>query len=283
MNKYTFRDLLVSVLSVLFPALLQAQPVLPTESIVTMGHLHYEVASPEREKEFWLGLGAQEFELDDMTGVSFPGLIILLSQNEAEVGSAGSLVDHVAFRVASIEAIERSGFELEYNQQFPGIAVLYTPSGGKVELFDDRLATNIGFDQDAGYDDPVAERHNLPLTAAIVTHHLHFYLPPGQALVARDWYVDHFKAIPGQRWRYSAADLPGMNLNFSELDSAQAGTEGHTLNHIGFEVSGLEAFCEALAASGISFDVPYKKQPSGMGIAILTDPWGTKIELTEGL
>ena len=33
---------------------------------------------------------------------------------------------------------------------------------------------------------------------------------------------------------------------------------------------------------GGKFDVPYKKEPSGIGRALLTDPWGTSIELTEG-
>ena len=28
---------------------------------------------------------------------------------------------------------------------------------------------------------------------------------------------------------------------------------------------------------------PYSKLPSGFGLAFLTDPWGTYIELTEGL
>ena len=38
-----------------------------------------------------------------------------------------------------------------------------------------------------------------------------------------------------------------------------------------------------LEAEGIQFDRPYSKLPSGFGLAFLTDPWGTTIELTEGL
>ena len=69
----------------------------------------------------------------------------------------------------------------------------------------------------------------------------------------------------------------------SGVDSVQAPTRGRMLDHIGFEVTNLEAFCKALEAKGIKFDRPYGKLPSGFGLAFLTDPWGTYIELTEGL
>jgi hypothetical protein len=46
----------------------------------------------------------------------------------------------------------------------------------------------------------------------------------------------------------------------------------------------LEAFCKKLEAAGITFDAPYRKIPNlGIAIAFLTDPYGTYIELTEGL
>lgn len=55
------------------------------------------------------------------------------------------------------------------------------------------------------------------------------------------------------------------------------------LDHIGFEVRDFEAFCRNLEAKGVKFDVPYTKGTSDIGMAVLTDPWGTRIELTEGL
>ncbi len=55
------------------------------------------------------------------------------------------------------------------------------------------------------------------------------------------------------------------------------------LDHIGFEVAEPRSFCKQLEAAGIKFDRPYGTLPSGFGIAFLTDPWGTYIELNEGL
>jgi len=261
----------------------QAELLESNASGVTMGHLHYYVADVDREKAFWLALGGNEINAEIVTMVQFPGVIIMLSNGDTSEGTEGSVVNHVAFRVESLLALEQQGFELEYNEEFPGIASVYSPSGERVELFDDKLATNIGFSVQDGYNDAMAERHNERLTAPIVTHHLHFYLPAGQVERAQDWYVSLFGATPGQRWRYEAADLPGMNLNFSEADSTQAPTEGRTMDHIGFEIEGLEAFCDELEAKGIRFDIPYRTLESGVGIAFLTDPWGTRIELTEGL
>jgi predicted enzyme related to lactoylglutathione lyase len=49
-------------------------------------------------------------------------------------------------------------------------------------------------------------------------------------------------------------------------------------------VKGLEAFVKKLEAQGIKFDRPYTPVPAlGISIAFITDPWGTYIELTEGL
>lgn len=260
-----------------------AQLAMGNPAGVSMGHLHYFVDAPEDEKSFWLRLGASDMRLEGRVGVSFQGLIILIGEGDTQGGTEGSVVNHVAFRVRSLEEMENKGFELEYNEEFPGIASVYSPSDERIELFDDSLATNIGFDLEPGLIDQAANRHNQPLTADIVTHHLHFYLPPGQAEMARNWYVEHFGASPGQRWRYAAADLPGMNLNFSEAEFAQAPMAGRTLNHIGFEIDGLEDFCEELEAKGVVFETPYRILDSGLGLAFLIDPWGTRIELTEGL
>ena len=74
-----------------------------------------------------------------------------------------------------------------------------------------------------------------------------------------------------------------MTMNFLGQPAALAPTKGRSLDHIGFEVRGLEAFCKTLEAQGVKLDVPFTRLPNGLAIAFLTDPWGTYIELTEGL
>ena len=63
-----------------------------------------------------------------------------------------------------------------------------------------------------------------------------------------------------------------------------AATQGRAVDHIGFEVKNLEAFTKKLESQGIKLAVPYRQVPAlGIAIAFITDPWGTYIELTEGL
>ena len=256
-----------------------AQIAAPNARGVSMGHLHYLVADVAAERDFWVALGGTRGTFAEGERVQMPGVVILLSGGGPESGPA--LTEHVAFRVASLAAIEALGFELELVAAYPGIASIRTPGGNRVELFEEGTATNVGFEP--AYVDPVAERHNRPLIGALDSHHLHFYLPEDQVEAARDWYVEHFGAVPGTRWRYLAADLPGMNLNFSAATGPQGPTRGRSLDHIGFEIAGLEDFCRELASAGVVFDEPYRRVSPQHAVAILTDPWGTTIELSEGL
>jgi catechol 2,3-dioxygenase-like lactoylglutathione lyase family enzyme len=256
----------------------------PNAAGVAMGHLHYVVRDVAANKAFWTALGGRSVLFNGTTeGVVFPDVVVLLRQGEPAGGTQGSVVNHVAFRVQSVAAIERAGFAVEYNAQYPGVASIHTPEGERIELFDDELATNLGFTIEGGGRDAAAERHNRKLAVPIIAHHIHLNVPQDQVAAAKEWYATHFGGVRGMRWRYDAVDLPGININISAVDTAQAPTRGRMLDHIGFEVENLAAFCRELEAKGITFDRPYGKLPSGFGLAFLTDPWGTYIELTEGL
>ena len=83
---------------------------------------------------------------------------------------------------------------------------------------------------------------------------------------------------------FPAADLPGVALNFSPSPDPVIGTSGRSLDHLGFEIKDLEAFCKKLEAMGVTLNVTYRKAEAlGLGVAFVTDPWGTSIELNEGL
>ena len=255
----------------------------PNDAGVAMGHLHYQVSDVETDTAFWVALGGELIESGDAAVVSFPDVLVEIERGEPTGGTEGSVVNHVAFRVRSLADIEAAGFDVHHTVGFPGVASVLTPGGERIELFDDQLATNLWFAVEDGEIGPVADRHNRSITVPIIAHHIHLYVPDGQVLEARDWYARHFGAVTGKRWRYDAVDLPGINLNFSEVPEQLAPTEGRMLDHIGFEVENLEGFCAALEAQGVTLDQAYAVLPSGIATAALTDPWGTSIELTEGL
>jgi catechol 2,3-dioxygenase-like lactoylglutathione lyase family enzyme len=260
-----------------------AQLAPPNQVGVAMSHVHFNVQDVEANKRFWLALGGTAAGNDSTAAISFPDVLVLLNQRKPAAGADESVIDHFAFRVQSLATIEALGIEVELNEQYPGVASVYTPEGERIELFDDGLATNLGFAVDDGTADAVTERHNRKIDVPIIAHHIHLYVPEGEVETARDWYARYFGGVKGQRWRYPAVDLPGINLNFSETPAPRAPSLGRRLDHIGFEVENLEAFCKKLEADGVAFDLPYRKLASGASVAFLTDPWGTTIELTEGL
>jgi catechol 2,3-dioxygenase-like lactoylglutathione lyase family enzyme len=262
------------------PAL--AQLAAPNKAGVSMGHLHYQVRDVEANTRFWIALGGTAGTFGETVVVKFPDVVVFLTQGESTGGTEGSVLNHVAFRVPLLSTVEAAGLKVARLANFPGVASTMSPEGERIELFEN-AALNLTFTQDAGYQDATAERHNRPLERPIAFHHVHLYLPKGQVSEAKAWYARMFDGVPGKRANYDAVDLPGINFNFSEGPKPTAPTKGRMLDHIGFEVRDLEAFCRRLQSLGVTFDVPYTKDRSGVATARLTDPWGTSIELTEGL
>jgi catechol 2,3-dioxygenase-like lactoylglutathione lyase family enzyme len=270
----------ISTLTLSAPGVSWAQLATPNLEGVAMGHVHYHVGDIEAHKAFWVALGAKPFRLGTTDVMKFPELLIFLTGADASGSTEGSVVSHVAFKVRDLppvrEALAKAG------QKIVSPGMVHTPEGDAVELFDGNTEI-VKFIPDPGYGDATAHRHSQRMTMPIATHHIHLYVPEGADDQARDWYVRMFGAVPGIRFRYKAADLPGMTMNFLGQPDARAPTKGRTLDHIGFEIRGLEAFCRSLEGKGVKFDVPFKREPNGLASAFLTDPWGTFIELTEGL
>ena len=273
---------LLSVCGFLLLALAGGQLSPQNAAGVAMGHLHYHVRDVEANKKFWVALGGQAARLGSTDVVKFPGVVIVLTAGPSSGGTNGSVVNHVAFRVQSFATVESAGFTVQRLAQFPGVGSINTPEGERIELFEN-AATNLTFTPDSGPADPVADRHNHPLPIPVAFHHVHLYLPQGADVTAKNWYAQMFGGVPGKRSNYQAVDLPGINLNFSGQATAQVPTTGRMLDHIGFEVRGLEGFCRQLEARGVKLDRTYSKGADGVATASLTDPWGTSIELTEGL
>jgi catechol 2,3-dioxygenase-like lactoylglutathione lyase family enzyme len=204
------------------------------------------------------------------------------------------VLNHVAFRIPSLAPVEAAGLTPARLAQFPGVSSVMSPENERVELFEN-TATNLTFVADGGIRDAAAERHNRPLAVPVAFHHVHLYLPDAATVAeAKGWYAKVFGGVPGKRAQYDATDVPGINLNFSaaprpggrssDVPAARlAPTRGRMLDHIGFEVVRLRDFCRRLEGMGIVFDELYAEGRDGVGRARLTDPWGTSIELTEGL
>jgi hypothetical protein len=186
----------------------------------------------------------------------------------------------VAFRVKTFAQLEAAGIRVERRRiegRESGMAI--APSGDRVELFEEN-AEQVRFRPDAGVSTASAERHNRPMTSAIEPHHLHLNVPQGADAEAQRWYVTHFGGVPGIRLRYAAADVPGMNFNFSGVATATTPTKGQSLDHVAFAVRDWPAVVARLRSAGVAVDEAGGSNGRGRR-ATLVDPWGTGIELVE--
>ena len=258
-----------------------AQLATPNAAGVSMGHLHYRVRDVGANVRFWVALGGTAVKVGSEQAVRLTDVFVFLTQGESTGVSEGAVVNHVAFRVPSFSRLEAAGINVQRLAQFPGVGNTATPEGERVELFED-AALNLTFTPDDGRHVSGSDRHNRPVGVPVAFHHIHLYVPGDEHLAAKAWYVRMFGAVPGKRADYDAADLPGINLNFSG-GRTSAPMKGRTLEHIGFEVRDLAAFCRRLETMGVKFESPYRTSGDGMATATLVDPWGTSIELTEGL
>jgi len=79
----------------------------------------------------------------------------------------------------------------------------------------------------------------------------------------------------------SAGRAVDIKDGYEHPTSARSGLRGS----LGFEVKNIDAFVATLQTAGIKTDgtVRNSANASGLRIVYITDPWGTEIELTEGL
>lgn len=237
-----------------------AQIAPPNEQGVAMGEIDVNTANPSAQQALWNDiLGLQKIRIGDATGVKMPGAIVLFRPRTAIGPSDGTTINHVGLFVENIEP---------YLSKLLGARLVYTVDPGPKQIMiigPDGLKVELTADGKPG----------------VRFHHLHYYVPDAQA--AQVWYAQNFGATKARRAIWDAGNLPGANLTFLQSQAATVGTAGRALDSIGFEVRELKAFVERMQAQGVSFDEPYAVSATGLRRAVLTDPWGTRIVLTEGL
>jgi catechol 2,3-dioxygenase-like lactoylglutathione lyase family enzyme len=260
------RTFFLMLAAVVAASSLVAQIPEPPDGGVGMGHLHLRVSEadyPEHKRMLVEGLGARAANLGRLEAFLIRDVVILVSQGDHEGGTVGTSVNHIGFLVKDLAAAEAkwkaAGGTMLPDKPTPSQSYVELPGGIKVEL---------------------SEKINLEVP--ISHHHIHFATASDTETQA--WYIEMFGVTANTRGPFQTADLPGAELTFMESAPPVVGTQNRGLDHIGFEVKNLEAFCKELEAKGITFGRPYSEIPAlGLGIAFFTDPWGTYIELTEGL
>ena len=262
------KPFLITIILLPFFSAAHSQLAVPNEAGLAFGHVHLNVTDLELHKKLWVdhfnGVVTQK---GDLTAVRFPGFLVALREREPTGGSVGTVMNHFGFKVRNLAKFLANWRAAGYlvDREFIGSegqpnAYVTMPDGAWIELQEDQM-----------------------LPVEVSGYHIHFRTPEFEDLL--DWYVDVFGLEIRPRGSIqTTTNVPGMNLSFGTEDEPMIGTSGRAIDHIGFELDNLEAFCQALAAKGIPFDVEYREVENiDLKIAFITDPSGVSIELTEGL
>lgn len=258
------------------PSVSSAQ-VIKSDARVVYGHHHLKVTDMAAHEKFWVqGLGATvgPKKIGPLGVLHLHNSVILLQPTPPTAGGTkGTTVGHIGVEVPDIRVavarLRSLGYQLVTSREVSGevkddvfttgtstIAFVLGPEDTLVELVENKSATVTG------------------------NHHLHIATNASEDMKA--WYAKHFGAKNVMRGPREVQEIPGVILMYTPTKDAPATTKDHVLDHIGFEVKQLEAFSNELQAAGVKVDAPYSTA-LGVGFVFLTDPWGTVIELTEGL
>ena len=285
MNRYVAVALFASSVVLVSAADVRAQLTAAKDGPIVYGHHHLNVTNVAAQKKFFVDtLGGMPITVgtNNLGIVKFPNVLIFFREvKTAPGGTRGTTVNHIGFSVPNLRAVvdkvKAGGYmmitstEATPDRPVKDDIAGPPPAGG----------SSIAFVQ--APDDIKVELVEAPAQKTpIALHHVHFFHPSN--IEMRAWYVKTFGATSRDGGAFPAALLPGVALNFSSSPAPVAGTQGRALDHIGFEVKNLAEFTKTLEAGGIKMTTPYRAVPAlGIAIAFFTDPWGTYIELTEGL
>jgi catechol 2,3-dioxygenase-like lactoylglutathione lyase family enzyme len=240
-----------------------AQLPAPNAAGVSAGHDIMFVKDLEGANRFWNALGGEPAQLGTLKLTKLPGVLYLMRMGDNKGGTEGSSVEYVGYKVKNLKEtltkMDAAGFK-----PMPGAtakqAFLLTPDAIKVRLVEDRsIAT------------PVAS-NMIQMDVSNVKD-------------AQVWYEKWFGARLVKDGKETLADIPGHRILFVEAKSPVAPTKGRAFDRIGLEVKNVEDVCKRLDGAGIKLDGKGFARAKGMDLAVcvITDPWGTYIEISEGL
>jgi catechol 2,3-dioxygenase-like lactoylglutathione lyase family enzyme len=237
---------------------------------MTMGHVLLNVSDVAAHKEFWTRqFDAKPVTVGKLEGVTIPGVVVLFRPQQRTGPAEGTTINHMGLKLTKLA---------DFTARFDKAGLKYDPPRIGREKSVQTYVTGPDTFRMELVEDP-----RIPAPA--VSHHLHYWLE--QPLEVKKFYVQKLLLKPTMRGPYESGDVPGMNLTLAPLGSQKVPgvpTKGRLMDSIGFDVTNLKAYVDKVAANGVTFDVPYGRDPElGLMAATLTDPWGVTIRLTEGL
>jgi catechol 2,3-dioxygenase-like lactoylglutathione lyase family enzyme len=234
----------------------------PNAAGVSAGHDIFSFHDMDAANKFWNALGGEPAELGPLKMTKFPGVLFLMRKGDPKGGTEGSTIEFIGFKVRNLRET-LSKLAAADIKPLPGAtatqAFLMAPDEVKVRISEDRTL-------------------GAPIAADVIK----MVVPDVAA--AQAWYAKWFGAKLVKHGNETAGEIPGANILFATAPEPMAGTKGRAFDRIGLEVKNVEQVCKDLEASGIKLDGAYRKATAmNLAVCVLTDPWGTYIEISEGL
>jgi catechol 2,3-dioxygenase-like lactoylglutathione lyase family enzyme len=236
-----------------------AQLSTPNAAGVSAGHDIFNFKDVAAATTFWTALGGEPAELGPLKLTKFPGMLFYYPRpGNPTGGTEGSSIDYIGFKVKSLKDT-LAKLEAAGGKAIAGAtatrAFVMGPDDVKIRLTEDRaLGTPVAADMiNMVVSDPAA---------------------------AQAWYEKNFGAKLVKRGGETVADIPGENILFTQAKGPVAPTKGRAFDRIGLEVRNVDETCKAVGGSAVN-----RADKSRMDLAVctLTDPWGTFIEVSQGL
>jgi hypothetical protein len=228
-----------------------AQLSAPNPQGVSAGHHIISTTDLDKSMAFWTALGGEPAALGPLKLTKFPGVLLLIRKGEPKGGTEGSSIDALGFKVKNLkESLAR--WEPAGIKPMAGAtkkeAYILGPDGIKLHIVEDST-----------------------LAHPIECSELRMASPhPSET---KEWYAKWF-----------GPHIPGAEVVVEQAKGEVAGTKGRAFDRVGLEVTDLEETVKRLQDSGAKFDGPIRKAGNmALAVAILTDPWGTYIEISQGL
>ena len=247
------------------PRAASAQLLATKDALVGYSHHHLNVTDVAAHLKFFGDtLGGVPAIAAGQQMVKFPNVFVFLRRQTPTGGSKGSTIDHIAFSVPNLAAVlarvKANGYRVVASSASPrATAMVMAPDDLQVELVEVKGQQ-----------------------AASALHHVHFNTT--DHVLMQNWYGTVLRVKPKVTTGQTLTlPMPGGQLEFTKTRVDMAATKGRVIDHVGFEVDNMELFLDRLEDIGAPHTVPGTMPGLGLPVATLADPWGTSIELTEGL
>jgi hypothetical protein len=260
------KRLLGIISTLLFAVPTFAQLPSPNSDGVTAGHHIFRAKDVDAANKFWMTLGGEPAALAQIKLMKFPGVLLFISAPRGTNpppslgGNHGTTVEFITFKVKDLKS-----------------SVAKWNEAGITSKVEKASATIVGPD-----DVQVYVTEDKSLTSPIVSDGL--VMNVANVAEVSAWYAKWFGAKISRSGQDTIGEIPGARIVFRVTKDPIAPTKGHSLNLLGFEVKDLQDFVKRYQEAGLKLDGQIATATAAkLSVVQLTDPWGTSIEVSQGL